>query len=229
MFENFEDPILNPDDLTGKETTKKWMGTVSDMDSRIQELRNVMDLIEEGNQKIREMEAELGMSNLKLKEKDLLEEIRIALASIDKSTHRAHGLILKCRKPTISWNPPSKEEILTILSMQVEGVKELIERLKTETEFKKPSNVSGSIKASYDVKEAEEMEISKPWYKRAFDSFKNWLFSFKKDAQELSIKMEAIVNKLEDSINTYSNENEFEKPYEDSMARIPNRPYPNRS
>lgn len=202
LFEDF--PDFGPEEIGGEEHTKSWMGSMQGINENVAKLRSLMDSIKEGEEKIKQMEMELGMGELKAQEKAMLEDIRVALESIDKSSHKAHGILLKLRKGYVRWDSPSKEEILSILSVQIEGAKSLIEQLKTEAEYKKAVNVSPSIKASYDEPEVSEAEEGMPWYKRAVEKVKGWLMTLTRKITNVADSFESVVDELEGSISMES-------------------------
>jgi uncharacterized small protein (DUF1192 family) len=198
LFEEFGN--FGPEEIGGAEHTKSWMGSVSQIDEKIMNLRMLMESIKEGEERIAMLQAEMGMSELKAQEKAMLEDIRVGLESIEKTSHKAHGLLLKLRKGHVRWDSPSKEDILGMLSVQIEGAKELIEEIKTDPKFKKPVTVSPTIKATFDdseIKEAEEM----PWYRKAMNTVKGWLSSLRRKIFNVADSFEDTVNQLENSIS----------------------------
>jgi len=211
LFEDF--PDFGPEDIGGAEHTKSWMGSMQGINENVAKLRSLMDSIKEGEQKIKEMEMELGMSELKAQEKAMLEDIRVSLESIEKSSHKAHGILLKLKKGYVRWDSPSKEDILGILSIQIEGAKKLIESIKSDPELKKPVNVSPSIKATYDEPEVSEAEEGMPWYRRAIETVKGWLGSLRRKFMNVADGFESVVDKLEGAVSI-----------DDTEAELPMRP-----
>lgn len=199
LFEEFGD--FGPEEIGGAEHTKSWMSSIGQIDEKIMNLRMLMESIKEGEEKIAQLQAEMGMSELKAQEKAMLEDIRVGLESIDKTSHKAHGILLKLRRGYLRWDSPSKEEILGMLSIQIEGAKELIEHIKTEPKFKKSVTVSPTIKATFDDAEIKEAEET-PWYTKAMDTVKGWLVSLRRKFFNVADSFEDVVNQLENSVST---------------------------
>ena len=44
------------------------------------------------------------------------------------------------------------------------------------------------------------MMIKKPWYKRAWDKLTNWLSSFRRKVIDVSVELDSLVNKFEQSL-----------------------------
>lgn len=231
LFEDF--PDFGPEDIGGAEHTKSWMSSMKGIDENVMKLRELMDSIREGEQKMKQLEMELGMGELKAQEKAMLEDIRVSLESIDKSSHKAHGILLKLRKGHIRWDSPSKEDILGILSVQIEGAKQLIEAIKADPELKKPVNVSPSIKATYDEPEVSEAEEGMPWYRRAIDKVKGWLVSLRRKFANAADDFESVVDELENAVSMDDVEQELPMrrpmvPSPSPSRRMMDRPMPPR-
>ncbi len=207
LFESFEDSDeMQQFSIGSPEHTKAWTLSVQKLDEKIGELKSVMDQMDLVTKKIEELEKELNLSDLKQHEGRLLEDIKIAMESINKSNHKVHGLVLKHRKGTLRWNPPSQKLMLEIIELELEGGKELINKLKTESAFKQPVEVSSSLSVKRDdasgegVTEAEEMEMKKPWYAKIKDRISDWLSSFRKKIIGTSVKLEGLVSEFEKSL-----------------------------
>ena len=229
LFEDF--PDFGPENIGGAEHTKSWMSSMKGIDENVMKLRELMDSIREGEQKMKQLEMELGMGELKSQEKAMLEDIRVSIESIDKSSHKAHGILLKLKRGHIRWDSPSKEDILGILSVQIEGAKQLIEAIKAEPGFKKPVNVSPSIKATYDEPEVSEAEEGMPWYRRAIDKVKGWLMSLRRNFMNVAGDFELVVDDLENAVSTDDVEQELPMrrdmvPSAPSARRVMDRPRP---
>lgn len=207
LFESFEDsdemqefPIGSP------EHTRAWTLSIQKLDEKIGELKSVMDQMDLITKKIEELEKELNLADLKQHEIRLLEDIKLAMESINKSNHKVHGLVLKHRKGTLRWNPPSQKLMLEIIELELEGGKELINKLKTESAFKQPVEVSSSLSVKRDdaseegITEAEEISIKKPWYSKIKDRISDWLSSFRKKIIGTSVKLEGLVSEFEESL-----------------------------
>lgn len=222
LFESFEDSEEMMKSPTGStEHTKSWMISVEELDNKIGELRQVMDQMDEINNKIIELQKDLKLSEIKQHEERLIEDIKLAMESINKSNHKVHGLVLKHRKGTLRWNPPSQKLMLEIIELELEGGKELIEKLKTESAFKQPVDVQSSlsVKREEEVSEADEMSVDKPWYKRLFDKLSGWLSSFRRKAIDTSVKLEELVSEFEESLELAKSPEEMNKEREMEMIR----------
>lgn len=224
LFESFEDSEEMMKFPTGStEHTKSWMMSVEELDNKIGELRQVMDQMDEVNTKILELQKELKLSEIKQHEERLIEDIKLAMESINKSNHKVHGLILKHRKGTLRWNPPSQKLMLEIIELELEGGKELIEKLKTESAFKQPVDVKSSLsikrEGEEEVSEAEEMSVDKPWYKKVMDKISGWLSSFRRKAIDTSVKLEELVSEFEESLDTAKSSEEMNKEREMEILR----------
>jgi hypothetical protein len=224
LFESFEDSEEMMEFPTGSaDHTKSWMMSVEELDNKIGQLRQVMDQMNEVNLKILELQKELKLSEIKQHEERLIEDIKLAMESINKSNHKVHGLILKHRKGTLRWNPPSQKLMLEIIELELEGGKELIEKLKTESAFKQPVDVKSSLsikrEGEEEVSEAEEMSVDKPWYKKVFDKISGWLSSFRRKAIDTSVKLEELVSEFEESLETTKSSEEINKEREIEILR----------
>lgn len=222
LFESFEDSEEMMKSPTGSaEHTQSWMISVEELDNKIGELRQVMDQMDEVNTKILELQKELKLSEIKQHEERLIEDIKLAMESINKSNHKVHGLILKHRRGTLRWNPPSQKLMLEIIELELEGGKELIEKLKTESAFKQPVDVQSSlsVKREEEVSEADEMSVDKPWYKKIFDKLSGWLSSFRKKAIDTSVKLEELVSEFEESLELAKSPEEMNKEREMEIIR----------
>lgn len=216
LFESFEDSEeMIPAPVGSAEHTKSWMLSIEDLDAKIGELRLVMNQMDEVNIKIAELEKEFKLAEMKQHEARLLDDIKIAMESIKKSNHKVHGLVLKHRKGTLRWNPPSQKLMLEIIELELEGGKELIEKLKTEAAFKQPVEVKSSLtvkkEGEEEITEAEEMSINKPWYKRIFDKISDWLSSFRRKAIDTSVKLEELVDEFEITLENAKSPHEMER------------------
>ncbi len=199
LFENFENESEKNIRMNQPGETKRWMGGISEINEKVKELREVMDLMKEAERQVEELQKSLGVSDLISEQNRLMEDIKVGMSSISKSTHKAYGLILKHRKGTVRWDPPTKTLMLEIVALAVDGAKDFIERMKTESEFKNPVKVKPSLKVEYDdenVTEAEMMEKN-PWYKRMWDKLTNWLTSFRRKVIDVSNELDSKVKELE--------------------------------
>ena len=115
LFESFEGTEDQQFPIGSPEHTKSWTMSINELDNKISELRKVMDQMDIVNGKIKELEQELNLSDLRENEERLIDDIKIAMESINKSNHKVHGLVLKHRKGTLRWNPPSQKLIMLIL------------------------------------------------------------------------------------------------------------------
>lgn len=221
LFESFEGTEEQKFPVGSPEHTKSWTMSINELDTKISELRKVMDQMDMVNEKIKELEQELNLSELKENEERLIDDIKIAMESINKSNHKVHGLVLKHRKGTLRWNPPSQKLMLEIIELELQGAKELIEKLKTESAFKQPVEVKSSLSIKREgeegVSEAEEMSMEKPWYKRIFDKLSDWLSKFRRKAIDTSIKLEELVEDFENSLETAKTPEEMYKEREIEM------------
>lgn len=221
LFESFEGTEEQKFPVGSPEHTKSWTMSINELDTKISELRKVMDQMDMVNEKIKELEQELNLSELKENEERLIDDIKIAMESINKSNHKVHGLVLKHRKGTLRWNPPSQKLMLEIIELELQGAKELIEKLKTESAFKQPVEVKSSLSIKREgeegVSEAEEMSMEKPWYKRIFDKLSDWLSKFRRKAIDTSIKLEELVEEFEHSLETAKTPDEMYKEREIEM------------
>lgn len=222
LFESFEDSEdMSSAPIGSTEHTKSWMLSIEDLDAKVGELRLVMDQMDELNKKIAELEKEFNLSEIKQHEARLLEDIKLAMESINKSNHKVHGLVLKHRKGTLRWNPPSQKLMLEIIELELEGGKELIEKLKTEAAFKQPVEVKSSL--SIKKEGEDEMPVSeaedKPWYKRIFDKISDWLSSFRRRIIDTSVKLEDLVDQFETSLETAKSPEEMQKEREMELVR----------
>ena len=204
LFENFNEDEFpqNNDDMNSPDGTKKWMSDISEINVKVKELRETMDMIQEARRQVEELQKNLGVSDLMSKQEMLLEDIKVGMGAMNKSMHKAFGLILKHRKGTLRWDPPSKTLMLEIIEMSVEGAKEFIAKLKSEAEFKTPVKVSPSLKVEYDKEGLEEAEMTteKPWYSKAWDKFTNWLSSFRRRVIDVSEKLDNLVEEFEETL-----------------------------
>lgn len=221
LFESFENPEEQQFPIGSPEHTKVWTMSITELDNKISELRKVMDQMDIVNGKIKELEQELNLSDLRENEERLIDDIKIAMESINKSNHKVHGLVLKHRKGTLRWNPPSQKLMIEIIELELQGAKELIEKLKTESAFKQPVEVKSSLSIKREdeegVSEAEEMSMEQPWYKRIFDKLSNWLSKFRRKAIDTSIKLEELVEEFEHSLETAKSPEEMYKEREIEM------------
>lgn len=217
LFESFEETEQPTNYPTGSpEHTKAWTMSINELDSKVEQLKMVMDQMDMVAQKIKEIEEQFKFSELKENEERLLEDIKIAMESINKSNHKVHGLVLKHRKGTLRWNPPSQKLMIEIIELELDGAKELIQRLKTESAFKQPVDVKSSLSVKREgeegVTEAEEMSMEKPWYKKAFDKLTDWLSTFRRKAIDTSIQLEELVEEFEQSFeNVQSPEEKYKE------------------
>lgn len=225
LFETFEesDDMIQSDPIGGTEHTKSWMLSTQELDSKVAELRQVMDEMDEIKKMIAELEKELNVSGLKQHEERLVSDIKLAMESINKSNHKVHGLVLKHRKGTLRWNPPSQKLMLEIIELELEGGKELIEKLKTESAFKQPVDVRSSLsvkrEGDIDITEAEDMSKEKPWYKRAFEQITDWLSSFRRKVIDTSVKLEDLVNQFENTLESAKSQDEIYKERENEILK----------
>lgn len=214
LFETFEesDEMISSDTVGGTEHTKTWMLSVEELDLKVAELRQVMDKMDEIKKMVTDLEKSLNVSEIKQQEERLIEDIKIAMESINKSNHKVHGLVLKHRKGSLRWNPPSQKLMLEIIELELEGGKELIEKLKTESAFKQPVDVRASLsvkrEGDIDITEAEEMTMKKPWYKHAFEKITGWLSSFRRKAIETSVKLEELSDRFEQTLESAQSQEE---------------------
>jgi hypothetical protein len=222
LFESFENPEEQEFSIGSPEHTKVWTMSINELDNKISELRKVMDQMDIVNGKIKELEQELNLSDLRENEERLIDDIKIAMESINKSNHKVHGLVLKHRKGTLRWNPPSQKLMIEIIELELQGAKELIEKLKTESAFKQPVEVKSSLSIKREdeegVSEAEEMSMEKPWYKRIFEKLTDWLSKFRRKAIDTSIKLEELVDEFEHSLETAKSPEEMYKEREIEMV-----------
>lgn len=111
--------------------------------------------------------------------------------------------------------------MLEIIELELEGGKELIEKLKTESAFKQPVDVQSSlsVKREEEVSEADEMSVDKPWYKKIFDKLSGWLSSFRKKAIDTSVKLEELVSEFEESLELAKSPEEMNKEREMEIIR----------
>jgi len=203
LFEEFgEENLPSKDDMNSPEGTKKWMGDVSEINEKVKELRETMDMIKEAQRQVEELQTKLGVTDLMSKQEMLLEDIKVGMGAMNKSLHKAFGLILKHRKGTLRWDPPSKSLMLEIIALSVEGAKEFIEKLKIEAEFKTPVKVSPSLKVEYDKEVLEESEMSEknPWYSKVWNKITAWLSSFRRRVIDLSERVDVLVEKFENTL-----------------------------
>ncbi len=203
LFEEFgEENLPSKDDMNSPEGTKKWMGDVSEINEKVKELRETMDMIKEAQRQVEELQTKLGVTDLMSKQEMLLEDIKVGMGAMNKSLHKAFGLILKHRKGTLRWDPPSKSLMLEIIALSVEGAKEFIEKLKIEAEFKTPVKVSPSLKVEYDKEVLEESEMSEknPWYSKVWNKITAWLSSFRRRVINLSERVDVLVEKFENTL-----------------------------
>ena len=203
LFEEFgEENLPSKDDMKSPEGTKKWMGDVSEINEKVKELRETMDMIKEAQRQVEELQTKLGVTDLMSKQEMLLEDIKVGMGAMNKSLHKAFGLILKHRKGTLRWDPPSKSLMLEIIALSVEGAKEFIEKLKIEAEFKTPVKVSPSLKVEYDKEVLEESEMSEknPWYSKVWNKITAWLSSFRRRVIDLSERVDVLVEKFENTL-----------------------------
>lgn len=203
LFEEFgEENLPSKDDINSPEGTKKWMGDVSEINEKVKELRETMDMIKEAQRQVEELQTKLGVTDLMSKQEMLLEDIKVGMGAMNKSLHKAFGLILKHRKGTLRWDPPSKSLMLEIIALSVEGAKEFIEKLKVEAEFKTPVKVSPSLKVEYDKEVLGESEMSEknPWYSKVWNKITAWLSSFRRRVIDLSERVDMLVEKFEDTL-----------------------------
>lgn len=203
LFEEFgEENLPSKDDINSPEGTKKWMGDVSEINEKVKELRETMDMIKEAQRQVEELQTKLGVTDLMSKQEMLLEDIKVGMGAMNKSLHKAFGLILKHRKGTLRWDPPSKSLMLEIIALSVEGAKEFIEKLKVEAEFKTPVKVSPSLKVEYDKEILGESEMSEknPWYSKVWNKITAWLSSFRRRVIDLSERVDMLVEKFEDTL-----------------------------
>lgn len=224
LFESFEGTEDQQFPIGSPEHTKVWTMSITELDNKISELRKVMDQMDIVNGKIKELEQELNLSDLRENEERLIDDIKIAMESINKSNHKVHGLVLKHRKGTLRWNPPSQKLMIEIIELELQGAKELIEKLKTESAFKQPVEVKSSLSIKREgeegVSEAEEMSMEKPWYKRIFDKLSDWLSKFRRKAIDTSIKLEELVEEFEHSLETAKSPEEM---YQEREIEMLNR------
>jgi hypothetical protein len=222
LFESFENPEEQEFSIGSPDHTKVWTMSINELDNKISELRKVMDQMDIVNGKIKELEQELNLSDLRENEERLIDDIKIAMESINKSNHKVHGLVLKHRKGTLRWNPPSQKLMIEIIELELQGAKELIEKLKTESAFKQPVEVKSSLSIKREdeegVSEAEEMSMEKPWYKRIFEKLTDWLSKFRRKAIDTSIKLEELVDEFEHSLETAKSSEEMYKEREIEMV-----------
>jgi len=222
LFESFENPEEQEFSIGSPDHTKVWTMSINELDNKISELRKVMDQMDIVNGKIKELEQELNLSDLRENEERLIDDIKIAMESINKSNHKVHGLVLKHRKGTLRWNPPSQKLMIEIIELELQGAKELIEKLKTESAFKQPVEVKSSLSIKREdeegVSEAEEMSMEKPWYKRIFEKLTDWLSKFRRKAIDTSIKLEELVDEFENSLETAKSSEEMYKEREIEMV-----------
>lgn len=203
LFEEFgEENLPSKYDMNSPEGTKKWMGDVSEINEKVKELRETMDMIKEAQRQVEELQTKLGVTDLMSKQEMLLEDIKVGMGAMNKSLHKAFGLILKHRKGTLRWDPPSKSLMLEIIALSVEGAKEFIEKLKIEAEFKTPVKVSPSLKVEYDKEVLEESEMSEknPWYSKVWNKITAWLSSFRRRVIDLSERVDVLVEKFENTL-----------------------------
>lgn len=216
LFESFEETEGTTNYPTGSpEHTKAWTMSINELDGKVEQLKMVMDQMDMVAQKIKEIEEQFKFSELKQNEERLIEDIKIAMESINKSNHKVHGLVLKHRKGTLRWNPPSQKLMIEIIELELDGAKELIQRLKTESAFKQPVDVKSSLTVKREdeegITEAEEVSVEKPWYKKAFDTISDWLSKFRRKAIDTSIQLEELVEQFEQSFENVQSPEEMYK------------------
>jgi hypothetical protein len=215
LFESFEDSEEMQMPTGSPEHTKTWTMSINELDDKIEQLKMVMDQMDTVSQKIKEIEEEFKLSDLKQNEERLIDDIKIAMESINKSNHKVHGLVLKHRRGTLRWNSPSQKLMLEIIELELDGAKELIHRLKTESAFKQPVDVKSSLsvkrEGEEEISEADDISMKKPWYKRAFEKISEWLSGFRRTAIDTSIKLETLVEKFEDSLDEAKTPDEMDQ------------------
>jgi hypothetical protein len=178
-----------------------WVGQLSGVNEKLLKLKEYVEYFDKLNE---EYEQFATMVKTASEEKErMVDDIVVDFERIGLKTHRAHGLLFKYTRATQRMLPPSAAESLEIILSICDEAKQIANRLKTETEFKKVVPVKRQFKISEDpdyIPESYGSSRFSNWVKNLYDGVAGWVKSIARKLRTNVEQLEIEVDNLESSL-----------------------------